>query len=144
MGQPRHVNPQPGGRGGFFCTNSEAKSKAFGYRAPWNVDLADRESMAERVYLDWNASAPLRAEARDALAAALELTGNPSSVHGEGRAARLVIEQAREAVAALIGADARNVIFTSGGTEANALALSPSIEVGGEKRPFGRLLISAV
>ena len=53
--------------------------------------------MVPRVYLDWNASAPLRVEARDALAAALDLTGNPSSVHGEGRAARAVVEQAREA-----------------------------------------------
>ena len=51
--------------------------------------------MAARVYLDWNASAPLRTEARDAMAAALELTGNPSSVHGEGRAARALVEQAR-------------------------------------------------
>lgn len=100
--------------------------------------------MAVRVYLDWNASAPLRAEAREALAAALELTGNPSSVHGEGRAARRVIEEAREAVAALVEADPRNVIFTSGGTEANALALTPFIEVGPEKRPFERLLVSAI
>jgi len=100
--------------------------------------------MAEQVYLDWNASAPLRAEARNALAAALELTGNPSSVHGEGRAARVVIEQAREAVAALVGADPRNVTFTSGGTEANALALTPSIEIGGDKRVLERLLISAI
>ena len=100
--------------------------------------------MAPRVYLDWNASAPSRPEARDAQAAALDLTGNPSSVHGEGRAARRVIEQAREEVAALVGAEARNVIFTSGGTEANALALSPSIEVAGEKQPFDRLLISAI
>jgi len=100
--------------------------------------------MAGRVYLDWNASVPLRAEARDALAAALTLTGNPSSVHGEGRAARAVIEGAREQVAALAGADPRNVIFTSGGTEANALALTPFVEVGTEKRPFDRLLISAI
>ena len=100
--------------------------------------------MAARVYLDWNASAPLRPEARDAFHAALELAGNPSSVHGEGRAARQVIEQAREQVAALAGADARNVIFTSGGTEANALALSPSIEAASDKRPFERLLVSAI
>ena len=100
--------------------------------------------MVPRVYLDWNASAPLRVEARAALAAALDLTGNPSSVHGEGRAARAVVEQAREQVAALAGADPRNVIFTSGGTEANALALTPVIEVGVEKRPFDRLLISAI
>jgi cysteine desulfurase len=100
--------------------------------------------MAARVYLDWNASAPLRTEARDALAAALELIGNPSSVHGEGRAARALVEQAREQVAALVGADPRNIIFTSGGTEANALALAPFIEVGPEKRPFDRLLMSAI
>jgi cysteine desulfurase len=99
--------------------------------------------MTARVYLDWNASAPLRREARESFQAALELAGNPSSVHGEGRAARQVIEQAREQVAALAGADARNVIFTSGGTEANALALSPSIEVAADKRPFDRLLVSA-
>src|SRR4051812_1976819 len=100
--------------------------------------------MTSRVYLDWNASAPLRPAARDALCAALDLSGNPSSVHGEGRAARHLIEQARADVAVLVGADARNVIFTSGGTEANALALSPAIERGGEKTPFERLLISAI
>ena len=65
-------------------------------------------------------------------------------MHGEGRAARQLIEQAREQVAALVGADARNVIFTSGGTEANALALSPSIEAANDKRPFDRLLVSAI
>ena len=58
--------------------------------------------MVARVYLDWNASAPLRPEAREACRAALELAGNPSSVHGEGRAARQAIEQAREHVAALV------------------------------------------
>lgn len=92
--------------------------------------------MTARVYLDWNATAPLRPAARAAMAAALELVGNPSSVHGEGRAARALIEAARGEVAALAGADARNVIFTSGGTEANALALSPAL---GE-----RLLVSAI
>jgi cysteine desulfurase len=100
--------------------------------------------MAARVYLDWNASAPIRPEARKALGAAHELTGNPSSVHGEGRAARRAIEQAREDVAALVAAEPRNVIFTSGGTEANALALTPFIELGANKRPFDRLLISAI
>jgi cysteine desulfurase len=100
--------------------------------------------MAARVYLDWNASAPLRGRAREALSAAHELTGNPSSVHGEGRAARRLIEQARDAVAALVAADPRNVIFTSGGTEANALALTPFIELGADKRPFDCLLISAI
>ncbi len=97
-----------------------------------------------RVYLDWNASAPLRDEARAAVCAALELTGNASSVHGEGRAARHVLEDARDAVARLVKADPRNVIFTAGGTEANALALSPGIQVGSDKRPFTRLLVSAI
>lgn len=100
--------------------------------------------MAARVYLDWNASAPLRPDARAACIGALELPGNPSSVHGEGRAARHLIEQTREQIAALTGADARNVIFTSGGTEANALALSPSIQVADDRRPFARLLVSAI
>jgi len=100
--------------------------------------------MVARIYLDCNASAPLRPQAREAFAAALDLRGNPSSVHGEGRAARRVIEEAREAVAALVAADPRNVIFTSGGTEANALALTPFMEVGKERRLFERVLISAI
>jgi len=100
--------------------------------------------MTARVYLDWNASAPLRPEAREAACAALELWGNPSSIHGEGRTVRRLIEQAREEVAALVRTDPRNVVFTSGGTEANALALSPAIQVGGDERPFERLLVSAV
>jgi cysteine desulfurase len=109
-----------------------------------NVYSTDRESMTARVYLDWNASAPLRPAAREAAYAALELCGNPSSVHGEGRGARRLVEDARSEVGALVGADPRNVIFTSGGTEANALALSPAIHVGGDKRPFERLLMSAI
>lgn len=100
--------------------------------------------MSTRVYLDWNASAPLRPKAREAARAAWELAGNPSSVHGEGRAARRVIEVARGEVAALVNADPRNVVFTSGGTEANALALSPAIERGGDKAPRDRLLVSAI
>ncbi len=100
--------------------------------------------MTERVYLDWNATAPLRREARAALEDALALAGNPSSVHAEGRAARQVIERAREEVAALVAAKPADVFFTSGGTEANMLALTPAIEVLGEKRPRGRLLMSAI
>jgi cysteine desulfurase len=61
--------------------------------------------MADRAYLDWNATAPLRPQAKVAVMAALELCGNPSSVHGEGRAARRLIEDAREHVARLVGAD---------------------------------------
>jgi len=94
-------------------------------------------AMTERIYLDWNATAPLRSEARAAALAALEVIGNPSSVHGEGRAARRLVEQAREQVAALVGAEPRNVVFTSGGTEANMLALVPTAT-------RERLLISAI
>ena len=80
--------------------------------------------MSQRSYLDYNATAPLRDEVRDAFAAALPLYGNPSSVHEEGRVARSAIEAARAKVAALVGARPEDVIFTSGGTEANALALA--------------------
>lgn len=79
--------------------------------------------MAEgRVYLDWNATAPLLPEAREAVLRALDTVGNPSSIHAEGRAARAIVEEARASVAALVGGDAENVVFTSGATEAaNAL-----------------------
>ncbi|MEN3380238.1 MAG: cysteine desulfurase [Hyphomicrobiales bacterium] len=100
--------------------------------------------MTARVYLDWNATAPLRPAARAAACAAMDACGNPSSVHGEGRAARRLMEDARGHVAALVNADPRNVIFTSGGTEANALALTPAIEQGAEKAPRDLLLISAI
>jgi cysteine desulfurase len=100
--------------------------------------------MTERIYFDWNATTPLRSGAADALREALALTGNPSSVHAEGRAARRLIEQAREEVARLVGARSADVIFTSSGTEANALALTPAIETSAEKRPRDRLFISAI
>ena len=100
--------------------------------------------MADRAYFDWNATAPLREEAREAVCAALALTGNASSVHAEGRAARRLIEQAREEVARLVGAKSRNVTFTSGATEANVLALTPAIEIGGRREPRDRLFISAI
>lgn len=72
----------------------------------------------ERVYLDWNATAPLRPEARAAMVAALDVVGNPSSVHAEGRAARGIVERARGQVAALVGCKPGEVVFTSGATEA--------------------------
>jgi cysteine desulfurase len=100
--------------------------------------------MTERVYLDWNATAPLRPDARAAVIAALDQVGNPSSVHHEGRAARRLVEQARERVAALVAAEPRNVVFTSGGTEANMMALSPALETAEHKSGFDRLLTSAV
>ena len=100
--------------------------------------------MPERSYFDWNATAPLRAEARRALTEALALPGNPSSVHAEGRAARRLLEDARHEVAALVGAKPSDVFFTSSGTEANMLALSPGWETAVEKAPRDRLLISAI
>lgn len=82
---------------------------------------------AGRAYLDHNATTPVRPEVVEVVAHALSLPGNPSSVHGEGRAARGALEHAREQVAALIGAKASNVVFTSGGTEANVTVLSPGL-----------------
>jgi cysteine desulfurase len=99
--------------------------------------------MSHRVYLDWNATAPLRPQARDAASAALDVVGNPSSVHAEGRAARRLVEAAREQVAALVGSDPRNVVFTSGGTEANVLALTPVAGAGDAAR-YVRLMVSAI
>ncbi|WP_041316636.1 cysteine desulfurase family protein [Hyphomicrobium nitrativorans] len=77
-----------------------------------------------RTYLDYNASAPLRPEAREAMLAALDAAGNASSVHAEGRRARAIVDDARDAVAALVNARASEVIFTSGATESNTWALS--------------------
>ncbi len=87
-------------------------------------------------YLDWNATAPLRPEAEAAVIAALAYCGNPSSVHRWGRAARQLVERGREAVAALLGIPPAGIVFTSGGTEANHLALN------GAGR--ARILVSAV
>ncbi|UPK23638.1 cysteine desulfurase family protein [Bradyrhizobium sp. 195] len=99
--------------------------------------------MPTRVYLDWNATTPLRPEARAAMAAAFDLVGNPSSVHAEGREARRLVEEARAELAMAVGAVPRNVVFTSTGTEANALALSPGLR-GPSGGPVERLLVSAV
>jgi cysteine desulfurase len=87
-------------------------------------------------YLDWNATAPVRQEAAAAVAAALNASGNPSSVHRAGRASRRIINEAREAVAALVHARADEIVFTSGGTEANVLALAGF--------PGRRVLVSAI
>jgi cysteine desulfurase len=96
-----------------------------------------------RAYLDWNATAPLRPAARDAVIAALG-AGNPSSVHAEGRAARAMVERARAAVAAAVGATPRQVVFTSGATEANALALTPFLETCDGRAPRDGLIVSAI
>jgi cysteine desulfurase len=92
--------------------------------------------MKTSVYLDHNATTPARPEAIEAVVEALSLVGNASSVHREGRAARRIIEDARSRVAALVGAGETNVVFTSGGTEANNLAIR-----GGSRM---RVLVSAV
>ncbi len=99
--------------------------------------------MPDRIYLDWNATAPLRREAREAMAAAWDLDGNPSSVHAEGRHARRLVEEARAGLARAVGALPRNVVFTSGGTEANALALTPGLRRD-SGLPAERLLVSAI
>lgn len=77
-----------------------------------------------RVYLDHNATAPLRTEARDAMIAAMDVSGNPSSVHAEGRAAKSLMERARADVAEALGAQAADIVFVSGATEGAALALA--------------------
>ena len=77
-----------------------------------------------RIYLDHNATTPLRAEARAAMIAAMDVVGNPSSVHAEGRAAKGIVETARAQIAAAVGASNADVVFTSGATEAAALALA--------------------
>ncbi|WP_121061664.1 cysteine desulfurase family protein [Chachezhania antarctica] len=76
-----------------------------------------------RAYLDWNATAPLRPEVREAMIAAMDVAGNPSSVHAEGRAARALVEKSRAKISAAFGADGADIVFTSGATEATALAM---------------------
>ena len=96
-------------------------------------------------YLDHNATSPLRDESCAAMQHALSLGGNPSSVHGQGRAARATIERARDQIAALAAAQARDVIFTSGGTEANALALWGAVQGAAEAGArITRLFVSAL
>ncbi|MBX4867870.1 cysteine desulfurase [Rhizobium bangladeshense] len=97
-----------------------------------------------RLYLDWNATAPLHPAARDAIMRAIDIFGNPNSVHGEGRAARAAIEGARRKVAALAGADPGNLIFTSGATEAANLVLTPDFRMGRTPLRLGHLYFSAI
>jgi cysteine desulfurase len=96
-----------------------------------------------RVYLDYNATAPLRPEARAATLDALDCLGNPSSIHAEGREARAIVEEARRAVAALAGASPRSVVFVSSGTEGANFALTPAIHGAGAKAPLARLILAA-
>ncbi|MBY5410315.1 cysteine desulfurase [Rhizobium leguminosarum] len=97
-----------------------------------------------RLYLDWNATAPLHPAARAAIMRAIDVFGNPNSVHGEGRAARAAIEAARRKVAALAGTDAGNVVFTSGATEAANLVLTPDFRMGRTRLRLGHLYFSAI
>ena len=90
-----------------------------------------KRPMTSRAYLDHNATTPLHPAARAAMEAAFDLYGNPSSVHGEGRRARAVIDEARREVARMVGCAAEDVIFTSGGTEALNIALTPEMTVDG-------------
>ncbi len=89
----------------------------------------------KRVYLDHNATAPLRPEAKAAMSTALDVTGNPSSAHSEGRKARAVIEEARESVARLVGAKASEVVFTSGASESNAWVMA---------QPWSTIFVSGI
>lgn len=99
--------------------------------------------MTGMIYLDYNASAPLLTEARDAMVSAMSFFGNASSVHRQGRAVRQAIEEAREQVAAFVNARPQDVIFTSGGTEANNLALSPGV-FAKPMQSEARLYVSAI
>ena len=97
----------------------------------------------QRAYLDYNATAPLLPVAREAMVAALDMPGNPSSVHSEGRAAREVVARAREAVARLCGAAPAHVIFTSGATEAACHVLAPEYRMGRSPVRIETLFIGA-
>jgi cysteine desulfurase len=97
-----------------------------------------------RVYMDWNATAPLLDEARRAMLDALALPGNASSVHAEGRAARAAVEKARRQIAALVGAEPAHVIFTSGATEATNHVLTPDFRMGRSPLKVSRLYVSAI
>ncbi|WP_421593720.1 cysteine desulfurase family protein [Shinella sp. M27] len=98
----------------------------------------------ERTYLDWNATAPLLPAAREAVVSALDMVGNPSSVHGEGRALRMLVEAARRDVAALVNAAPAHVIFTSGATEAANLVLTPDYRMGRTPLAIGHLYVSEI
>lgn len=99
---------------------------------------------AQRAYLDHNATTPLHPAARDAMLLALDRCGNASSIHAEGRAARAMLEESRAEIAAFVGVPGKNVIFTSGGTEALNLVLTPDLEVFSRTSgPFDALLMGS-
>ena len=100
--------------------------------------------VVSRVYMDWNATAPLGEPARLAMIDALTVPGNASSVHAEGRAARAGIDKARRQVAALVAAEPANVIFTSGATEAANHVLTPDFRMGRSPLLVSHLYVSAI
>jgi cysteine desulfurase len=100
--------------------------------------------MNTRAYMDWNATAPLLDQAREAFLRVALMEGNPSSVHREGRAVRAEIEAARRAIAAALNAKPANVTFTSGATEAANLALTPDYRMGRSALAIGQLYVSAI
>jgi cysteine desulfurase len=97
-----------------------------------------------RLYLDWNATSPLHPAVREAVLRAMDLFGNPNSVHGEGRAVRAAIEGARREVASLVGAEPAHVILTSGATEAANMVLTPEFRMGRTPLAVSHLYYSAV
>src|SRR5258708_29388057 len=99
--------------------------------------------MAGRSYFDWNATAPLGPQAAEALREALAVPGNPSSVHAEGRAARRLVEKAREAVAGLVAARPADVFFCSSGAQTHIKALTPAIGSRAQPTPPGKSLLTA-
>jgi cysteine desulfurase len=104
----------------------------------------DRTKMTGyRAYLDYNASAPLLSEARRAMLAALDASANPSSVHGEGRNMRRIVEDARREIARLVDTKADHVVFTSGATEAASTLLTPEWRMGRGDIRMSKLYVSA-
>lgn len=99
---------------------------------------------AARIYLDWNATAPLMGAACEGMLDALSMPGNPSSVHAEGRAARALIEKARREVANLVDAEPAHVTFAASATEAANHVLSPIYRMGKSRVVLGRLYVSAI
>src|SRR5512140_3363320 len=123
-----------------MCSASDLRSCA---RADRNVmstmvkiKVSALQVTQSRIYLDHNATSPLRPEARAAVLAVLETPANASSVHAEGRAAKAALERARAQIARGIGTAARNVTFTSCATEAAKLALTRMVQRGKESSPM--------
>jgi cysteine desulfurase len=107
------------------------------------LQQASETMLKQRTYLDCNATHPLLPGAKAAMFGAIELGGNPSSVHTEGRAARSIIDLARTQVAALINAKSDHVVFTSGATEAANIVLTPNWQMGRAKLFMSKLYVAA-